>query len=81
MSDKEATRSTLDVRILAALWIVPLLFYVAQIGRWSLSGDEYYTLVDSSKPVAELLSYERKPLYYLICHFLLRLNLNTLVEV
>lgn len=73
-------KSTLDIRILSALWIVPLAIYTGLIGQWSLSGDEYYTLVDSSKPVAELLSYERKPLYYLICHLLLSLDLPISVE-
>lgn len=54
--------------------------YAGLIQRWSLSGDEYFTLVDSSKPVFELLSYERKPLYYLICHVLLKLDLGLPVE-
>ena len=62
------------------LWVVPMAVYAVLIQRWSLSGDEYFTFVDSSKPVLELLSYERKPLYYLLCHVLLKLDLGLSVE-
>lgn len=78
MSSDAVTRvnRTFDWRIFLALWLLPLTAYCWLIGRWSLSGDEFYTLIDSSKPVSELLSYERKPLYYLLCHVLLKLNLG-----
>ena len=70
-----------DWRIFAALCVVPAIAFFSQLGRWCMSGDEYYTWVDSSKPIAELLSYERKPLYYLICHYLLGLDLGLRPEV
>ncbi len=69
-------RPIFDWLVVLGLWLLPLALYVSLIGRWSFSGDEFYTLVDSSKPVAELLSYERKPLYYLICHTLLQWDLG-----
>lgn len=75
------TRQTVDLRIAALLWVLPLTIFCSLIGKWSMSGDEYYTWFDSSKPIAELLSYERKPLYYLICHFLLDLDLGFSREV
>lgn len=74
-------RSAIDVRILIALVACPTLFFLSQVGRWSMSGDEYYTWFDSSLPVGQLLSTERKPLYYLICHFLLSLDLGLSREV
>ena len=52
------------------LTIGPLLFYVLQIGRWSLDLDEIYTLRDSSESIATILQYD-KPIYYLLCHMLL----------
>ena len=69
-----------DWRICALFWLVPLVAFLSQLGRWSMSGDEFYTWFDSSKPVDELLSYERKPLYYLLCHMLLGLDLGLSVE-
>jgi len=54
---------------------VPLACYLSLIGSWSLDRDEYHTLVDSSKPLSELLSYDIRPLYYLILHPLLKAGL------
>lgn len=75
------TERKVDLRLAAMLWVLPLTIFCSLIGKWSMSGDEYYTWFDSSKPIAELLSYERKPLYYLICHFLLDLDLGFSREV
>ncbi len=68
------SRARPSLLIAGALFLLPLIVYVGSIGYWSLDGDEIYTYVDSSKPVTELLDYETKPLYYLICHVLLKLN-------
>ena len=70
-----------DWRVALVLWAVPLLVYTSLIGRWSLSGDEFYTYVDSAQPVRDLLAYEQKPLYYLICHLLLQWDLGLPLEV
>ena len=78
---KSFFRRCADWCLFFILWLVPLCVYYQLSGRWCLSGDEFYTYVDSSKPISELLSYERKPLYYMICHGLLQLNLGLPVEV
>ena len=65
-----------DWRVLLALWILPLVGYVGLIGRWSMDTDELYTYFDSQQTVAEILNSQIKPLYYLLCHFLLRLDLG-----
>ena len=66
-----------DPRVMLALWVVPLFVYVGLIGRWSMDTDEIYTYIDSSQSLRELLSYERKPIYYLNQDFLESLGLGT----
>lgn len=78
---KSFLRRCANCLVFLILWLVPLYVYFQLSQRWCFTGDEYYTFVDSSKPLSELLSYERKPLYYMICHVLLQLNLGLPVEV
>ena len=66
--------------VAALLFAVPFLFYFSVSGRWSLDGDEFYTYIDSAQPISELLAYEIKPLYYLICHALLDADLGLPLE-
>lgn len=58
-----------------ALFFVPLCCYLFLIGKWSLDGDEIYTLHDSMNSAWEILTSSRKPIYYLICHYTIQLSL------
>ncbi len=64
----------------SALTFCPILFYVSQIGRWSLDLDEFYTLRDSSESIRAILKYD-KPIYYLLCHMALKTPLTTEVAI
>ena len=65
--------SQLDYRVLVGLWIVSLAIYAPFIGKWCLSGDEYYTWDDSfNYSIPEMLGFNSRPLYFIVCHFLLR---------
>jgi hypothetical protein len=58
------------------LFAGPLCCYLLLIGRWSLSDDEIYTLRDCQKSLGEMLKYNPKPIYYMICHFAIKLPLS-----
>jgi hypothetical protein len=60
-------RASLLVALL--LFLGPLVCNLLLIGRWSLSGDEIYTLNDSKISAWEILTSNSKPVYYLICHY------------
>ena len=77
---KRVSNPSTTQRIAFALLWLPALVYVANIGRWSLDLDEIYTLRDSMHPVSQILGYE-KPVYYLICHFVLQLDLTDEVAI
>ena len=76
----EPWRVPWSMLLVCALSVGPLLFYVSQIGRWSLDLDEFYTLRDSSQPIATILRYD-KPIYYLLCHAALQTPLTTEVAI
>ena len=56
------------------------MFYVSQIGRWSLDLDEIYTLRDSSESIGTILQYD-KPIYYSLCHVALKTPLTPEVAI
>ena len=59
--------------IAGLFFLIPLVFYLSLIPRWSLSGDELFTLGDSSGTLSEIFRTQIKPIYYWICHFALLL--------
>ena len=71
-------------QLLGVAWYLllglPAVIYVLLVPRWSLDLDEIYTLRDSSKPLLQIFGYE-KPLYYLICHGLLKSGLPDLLAI
>ncbi|MCA9211734.1 MAG: glycosyltransferase family 39 protein [Planctomycetales bacterium] len=74
-SDTTARLDMTTVAISLAITVGPMLFYVPQVGRWSLDLDEIYTLNDSSKPLSTIVGYD-KPIYYLLCHQMLEIGLS-----
>ena len=77
---KRASDPITTNRLASILLWLPAVIYVASIGRWSLDLDEIYTLRDSQAAVSQILTYE-KPIYYLICHYILQLNLSDEVAI
>lgn len=57
---------------IAGLWITSLLLYAPLIGRWAMSGDEFYTYEDSTFSIPKMLSFNSRPLYFIVCHYLLK---------
>ena len=70
MCGRDAPHS-FDIRVFLGLWLVSLLIYAPFVGQWSLSGDEYYTYEDSTFSIAKMLSFNLRPLYFIVCHYLL----------
>ena len=55
-----------------ALWFISLLIYAPFLVNWSLSGDEFYTYEDSTFSISKMLSFNSRPLYFIVCHYLLK---------
>ena len=70
----------LDYRILILLWIISLMIYAPSLQRWSLTGDEFYTFEDSTFSISKMLSFNSRPLYFIVCHYLLKWFPNWPVE-
>ena len=73
--------SQIDYRVVVGLWILSIAIYLPLLGRWSLSGDEFYTYEDSTFSIAKLLSFNSRPLYFIVCHFLLKWSPGLPIEL
>lgn len=67
------TRSNTNYRMAILLWVSSLAIYLPLVSTWCLSGDEYYTWDDSANyTIAEMLGFNSRPLYFIVCHYLLK---------
>ena len=57
-----------------------LAIYAPKFAAWSISGDEFYTYEDSTFSIAKMLSFNSRPLYFIVCHYLLKWNPGWPVE-
>ena len=73
--------SHVDYRVLFGLLILSLVVYAPLLGRWPISGDEFYTFEDSSFSISKMLSFNSRPLYFIVCHYLLKWNPGLPVEL
>jgi len=78
---QDRTESRIDYRVLFGLWILSLALYAPLLGRWCISGDEFYTFEDSSFSISKMLSFNSRPLYFIVCHYLLKWNPGLPVEL
>lgn len=81
LSSHNGSQSRVDYRILLGLWLLSLAFYAPLLGRWCISGDEFYTFEDSSFSISKMLSFNSRPLYFIVCHYLLKWNPGLPVEL
>lgn len=79
--NRPVIKPRMDVRLALALWVASLAIYAPYFAGWSLSGDEFYTFEDSTFSIAKMLSFNSRPLYFIVCHYLLKWNPGLPIEM